>query len=72
MTALTAIDFYFSKYIKVGTTPHLSSSQASRTISYVKADRLILPVTEAVIPVKSIGLLNDLEINKIILSNNGN
>ena len=63
MTALTAIDFCFPKYIKVGTNPHLTSSQAYKTISYVKADRLILPVAEARIPVKSIGLLNNLELS---------
>lgn len=63
MTALTAIDFYFSKYIKVGTNPNLSSSQAHKTISYVQADRLILPVAEAGIQVKSIGLLKNLEIS---------
>lgn len=63
MTALTAIDFYCSKYIKVGTNPYLSSSQAYKTISYVKADRLILPVAEAGIPVESIGLLKNLEIS---------
>jgi hypothetical protein len=63
MTALTPIDFYFSKYIKVGTNPYLSSSQAYKTISYVKADRFILPVAEAGIPVKSIGWLENLEIS---------
>lgn len=63
MTARTAIDFYFPKYIKVGTNPNLTSSQADKTISYVKADRLILPMAKAGISVKSIGLLKNLELS---------
>jgi hypothetical protein len=46
MTAPTVIDFYSAKYIKVGTNANLSSSQAYKTINYVKADRLMMPLAE--------------------------